>query len=211
MEDPKPLTFSFDDVVLVLYEDDLVTRSEVRYYIMPAFIYFQLLDARQNEQLFDAIDAAWMTLGIVTPIDEFFLLARAISYSGRVTSTINVAKMRVMVKADKIRLGRRHYDEITDMARANNLTGVERYLELVYPNIERITNSEALRKINELNLDHATLARLDMDLSDELIEALNTDPDLLMEWLKVTQKGLGSRLSRNVEILKRSRAKACKL
>ena len=114
-EATKPIRF--DEVVSVVFEEDMLNGQTPRRYQMPAFVYYQIIDARRNQEIYKSLDAAWMVLGLVTPIDELYILTKVLSLGTRAAYTVNLAKLKLLMKERKTVLSAEHYDEITVASR----------------------------------------------------------------------------------------------
>ncbi len=128
-----PVTLSLYDYIDVeVFPNSILPLEEGRYR-MPGFLIYIIAKGDQNEALANLSDVAWTILGMVTPIDELYLLTKAIKY----TKTANVfafdvAAVKTAVLANKLEIQKADdFAELSKIASSNGLTSsLEKYVKL---------------------------------------------------------------------------------
>jgi hypothetical protein len=78
----------------------LVNENEV--VILPASVYYIIVKSHWNEQYYQMANASWVVIGIVSPIDEFYLLGKAMQYGTKGFRAMRLAKVKQFAKNRKI-------------------------------------------------------------------------------------------------------------
>ncbi len=205
VEDQELITLQFDEVISVVFEEDMLNGQTPRRYQMPAFMYYQIIDARRNQELYKGLDAAWMALGIVTPIDEFYILTKALSLGRRAAYTVNLFKLKVALKESKLILSDGHYDEILKASR-NVMDNVDQYIvKAGFPDFPRINNltPELKTVIKEKGWDNDILTKFNDNLANSAFKAgVESDFNLVNAWEGAVKVGANPTLLKNPDFLK---------
>jgi len=203
VEDQEPITVRMDEIVSVVFEEDLLRGNEVRRYKMPAFVYFQIIEAERNRKLYEGLDAAWMALGIITPVDEFYILTKALSLGKTAAYTVNLRKLKSLLRSEKLVLRADDYDELLDLSRGVLDNVGDFVVKLDFPNHPRIDGlTEDLKYyISSKGWDDDILTKLDSDLSNtSLKSSLEGDLVLLDNWKIINE--VDANISSNVAYVK---------
>ncbi|MBO0590847.1 EndoU domain-containing protein [Cellulophaga sp. E16_2] len=104
-EETKSYSFNYDEIVAVNFIRDVsfVNFSQGSV-IMPASVYYILIGVQDNENLRNQLEAFWFTLGILTPIDEFYLLGKALQYGNKGLKAIRFTNVKAFAAKNKIKV-----------------------------------------------------------------------------------------------------------
>jgi len=97
--------FEYNELIVVKFignSDDVYFKEGM--HLMPASSYYILLKAHENKKLRAQLEAAWLVLGIVSPIDEFYLIGKAIQYGDKGLKAIRFSSVKLMTSSKKIKV-----------------------------------------------------------------------------------------------------------
>ncbi len=72
--------------------------------LMPALTYYVFIRAHYNENLRVFAEGLFFTAGILTPIDEFYLIGKALQYSNRGFKALRFSQVKLLAKAKRIKV-----------------------------------------------------------------------------------------------------------
>ena len=70
--------------------------------VIPASVYYILVKSYWNDQNLSTVEGIWTALGILTPLDEFYLFGKALQYSSKGLRVLRLSKVRTLAKGQKI-------------------------------------------------------------------------------------------------------------
>jgi|GEM_PF-2704451 len=100
----KNYSYRLSDFVAVEFTTSSFLSNAGDIKLFPVFIYYILVKSHWNEKYFQAAQAGWFLLGIVTPVDEFYLLGKALQYGSKGFRALRLSVARVLAKETKIEL-----------------------------------------------------------------------------------------------------------
>ncbi|HYF70096.1 MAG TPA: hypothetical protein VD884_18270 [Ohtaekwangia sp.] len=90
------------ELVAVSFLSDNFLGKKGATVLIPAPVYYILIKSHWNEEYYQAANAAWAAIGIVTPIDEFFLIGKALQYGSRGLKALRFSSVKTLAKNKKI-------------------------------------------------------------------------------------------------------------
>ncbi|WP_405247892.1 fibronectin type III domain-containing protein [Cellulophaga sp. Asnod2-G02] len=203
-EETKSYSFNYDEIVAVNFIRDVsfvnFAQGSV---IMPASVYYILISVQDNENLRNQLEAFWFTLGILTPIDEFYLLGKALQYGNKGLKAIRFTNVKAFAAKNKIKV---EFNSEGKKIKELSNGKIDNYVEYVnglansVDNIAVLTNKLILRGISSTIADDIVLRAMYIDdvigpnkmtsLLDEMISSSKfKNPEDILENLNSTFSG----------------------
>ncbi|MFS4492458.1 hypothetical protein [Maribacter sp. 2308TA10-17] len=101
----KKYSFSYSDFIAVKFIGDQSTYDfDDGLNLMPASVYYILLKSNSNQIIRTQLETFVFVLGILTPIDEFYLLGKAIQYGNRGIKALRYSSIKSLSQVNKIKV-----------------------------------------------------------------------------------------------------------
>lgn len=195
------------DLVAVNFTAENFLTSKGKTLVMPASVYYILVKSHWNDQTMQLAEGLWTIVGVVTPIDEFYLIGKAIQYGSKGFQALRLVTIKTLALERKISVplsaeGIALKNSDVEKKLENYVEWVSANSELLSPLAQRFYQafpnpSEAfVAKFNSLN-DTEKLDFLNDFERLNFASSFNNNPRLVDAWRKLLHPDISDAIRKN--------------
>jgi hypothetical protein len=192
------------ELVAVRFVGDNFLVKENEAVVLPASVYYILVKSHWNEQYYQMANASWVAIGIVTPIDEFYLLGKAIQYGTKGFRALRLTKVKFFAKTRKIEVP---LNDGGVKLKEESLGKLDEYVEWsatvagnwqkIHTKLDNLELPNLKLKLNGLDESAKTRFADDVvNLTDDALKQLEDNFGLLDEWKQIDALSASAQASR---------------
>jgi|GEM_PF-5049331 len=122
-------TVGLDQLIAVTFLADNTVAKKGETILLPASVYYILIKSYWNDQRYQAAAAIWTVIGIVTPVDEFYLLGKAIQLGARGFRAVRLNSVKLFATNRKIIVNLGDEGKALKQAAEERGVALEKYVE----------------------------------------------------------------------------------